>query len=96
MSKRKSEDNVLQLLGGNAPSLMDRHLAYNLIMDQNRRVMTEHAMVNTALLYDLAMEIAANNPATSEDLRIIMDAYIGSTAEHIWSYGNPHSKKGGK
>ena len=96
MSKRNHEDNALSLLSGGASSLMDRHLEYNLILDQNRSIMAEHAMVNTAILYDLAMEIAAGNPATAEDLRTIMDAYVGSTAEHIWSYGNPYRKKGGK
>ena len=86
----KAYNHALQVMNGNRPTLADQHLQYNLVIDRSRAIMTEYAMKNTEFLYDLAREIVADNPATTEDLKAIMKAYVSTATERIQGFGDPH------
>lgn len=85
------KDYLLPMRPGMATSeqetLAMRHLAYARNREQSRYLLAEHAMFNTELLMDYAVEIMQKNPEAAPMLKEIMSAYTGATSEEIRLFG---------
>ena len=68
-------------------SLSSRHLEYARNLEYGRYLLTEHAMHNTGLLMEYAVEIMQNNPEAAPALKEIMGAYLDATSGDIKAYG---------
>lgn len=67
--------------------LAGQHLEYARNLEYGRYLLTEHAMHNTELLMEYAVEIMQNNPEAAPALKEIMGAYLDATSGDIKAYG---------
>ena len=81
--------NAIQKINNNKPTLAEQHLNYALSMEDNRAILTQHALGNTQILMNMAAQIAGENPAATGALKEIMEAYLDATTENIRVYGRP-------
>ncbi len=70
-----------------------QHLNYTIFTEQNRAVLTQCAMNNTAVLMERAVEIMNDNPESAGALKEIMEAYLDATGECIRTYGSPSTRR---
>ena len=73
--------------------LVIQHLEYTLMTEQNRAVLTQYAMNNTAILMERAVAIMNENPESAGALKEIMEAYLDATGNSIRNLGNPKTKR---
>ena len=78
---------------GERVPLAIQHLNYTIFTEQNRAVLTQCAMNNTAVLMERAVEIMNDNPESAGALKEIMHAYLDATGECIRTYGSPDKRR---
>lgn len=86
-------NETVQALNGRGESLALQHLNYALTMEQNRAILTEHAMRNTTLLMEYATQIIGENPEATGPIKKIVYSYLEATSEDIRVFGRPHARK---
>ena len=85
-------DGLVTSTGERVP-LAIQHLNYTIFTEQNRAVLTQCAMNNTAVLMERAVEIMNDNPESAGALREIMEAYLDATGDSIRNFGSPKTRR---
>ena len=86
-------DETVRALSERGESLATQHLNYALTMEQNRAILTEHAMRNTELLMNYATQIIGENPEAAGPIKGILYSYLEAASEEVRVYGRPHVRK---
>ena len=86
-------DGTVRLAGEERVPLAIQHLNYTIFTEQNRAVLTQCAMNNTAILMERAVEIMNENPESAGALKEIMEAYLDATGDSIRAYGSPSTRR---